>query len=89
MFPCDTCIPLSNYYISPLLFAEYFRPPTSDAFKRPQSRPRSQQNITPKPAPATEQAVLRLTTSAHGKRSPSVAPPAQLAGPQEPSQNTF
>ena len=66
----NTCV-LSNtlFYF---YFIDQYRPPTSDAFKRPTSRPLSQQNgrvPTPKTRPMPEeQAVLRLTTSAKGNR---------------------
>lgn len=74
--------------------ADTMRPPTSDAFRKlSATRPRSQQNgrvPTPKvqPPQPTEQPVLRMTTSAQGRRTP-VAPPVAPALQEEPSQNTF
>ena len=81
---------------------ENMRPATSDAFRRPSSRPMSQKNgrVTPKPPtpkPAGE-TTLRYTTSAQGNRvpSPGAMAPALAATPpppqpveQESSQNTF
>ncbi|KAL4239370.1 hypothetical protein ACF0H5_000187 [Mactra antiquata] len=72
------------------------RPPTSEAFRKTSARPRSQQNgrlCTPKvanksPTPNTEQAVLRLTTSAQGTRNPLPEPVAP-ATVDDGCQNTF
>lgn len=84
--------------------ANSIRPPTSDAFKRPPSRPMSQQNgrvTTPKPSTPKPQvqATLRYTSSAQGSRQPSaqskpdpVAPARATPPPtEEPasSPNTF
>ncbi|WAQ96563.1 TBATA-like protein [Mya arenaria] len=73
------------------------RPPTSDAFRKPTGRPRSQQNgraPTPKAAPKTPQLaadkpVLRMTSSAHGNRTPAQPEPVAPVTVEEQSQNTF
>ena len=94
---------IMNYIFLLINFTDSMRPPTSDAFRRPPSRPVSQRNgyvTTPKPAtpkPVME-TTLRYTTSAQGKRAPTpsaVAPALATTPPppqpveQEPSLNTF